>query len=55
LTAAYFQQWTHLFTSTVDEMFTGEKAALAKQRAISISTVMQIKILQEPGDGNKTN
>ena len=46
LSAEYFQQWTHLFISTVDELFTGEKAELAKQRATSISTVMQIKILQ---------
>jgi hemoglobin len=52
LTAEHFQQWTNLFTSTVDELFTGEKAELAKQRAISISTVMQIKILHQPGDIN---
>jgi hemoglobin len=45
LTAGHFNQWTYLFTSTVDELFAGEKAALAKQRAISISTVMQVKIL----------
>jgi len=40
-----FKQWILLFVSTVDELFEGEKAELAKQRAISISTVMQIKIL----------
>jgi len=45
LSAEHFHQWVHLFTSTVDELFAGEKAELAKQRAISISTVMQIKIL----------
>lgn len=53
LTTEHFNQWTYLFTSTVDELFTGEKADLAKQRAISISTVMQIKILHQPGDINK--
>lgn len=53
LTAEHFQQWTNLFTSTVDELFAGEKAVLAKQRAISISTVMQIKIIQQPGDIDK--
>jgi hemoglobin len=53
LRAEHFQQWTHLFTSTVDELFTGEKAVLAKQRAISISTVIQIKILHHPGDITK--
>ena len=52
LTAEHFQQWTRLFTSTVDELFTGEKALLAKQRALSISTLMQIKIIQKPGDFN---
>jgi len=53
LTAEHFKQWTHLFTSTVDELFAGEKAELAKQRAISISTIMQIKILHQPEDINK--
>jgi hemoglobin len=50
LQAAYFKQWTNLFNSTVDELFAGIKAELAKQRAVSISTVMQIKILQSAGD-----
>jgi hemoglobin len=53
LSADHFQRWTHLFTSTVDELFAGEKAVLAKQRAISISTVMQIKIVQQPGGMDK--
>lgn len=55
LTAEHFQQWTHLFIATVDELFAGEKAELAKQRAISISTVIQIKIIQQPGDINKVH
>ena len=45
LTTKHFKRWTDLFAATVDELFEGEKAFLAKQRAISISTVMQIKIL----------
>lgn len=44
LNKQHFDVWIHLFTSTVDELFSGEKAELAKQRAISIATVMQIKI-----------
>ncbi len=44
----HFQQWNRLFLSSVDELFSGEKAELAKQRALSISTVMQLKILH-PG------
>lgn len=45
LTAEFFTQWTQLFTSTVDELFAGKKAELAKQRAGSIGAVMQFKIL----------
>jgi hemoglobin len=48
LGANHFKQWTGLFMQTVDELFNGEIAELAKQRAVSISTVMQIKILQQP-------
>jgi hemoglobin len=52
LKAEHFRQWINLFTSTVDELFTGEKAVLAKQRAISIATVMQIKIIHPAGDAS---
>ncbi|WP_439506456.1 group III truncated hemoglobin [Sediminibacterium sp.] len=40
----HFQRWTSLFNETVDELFEGDKAELAKQRAMSIATVMQIKM-----------
>ena len=50
LTATHFQQWLDLFNSTVDELFAGEKARLAKQRAISIATLMQIKIIKQIRD-----
>lgn len=40
-----FDRWLQLFTQTVDELFEGEKAELAKQRALSIATMMRIKIL----------
>lgn len=40
-----FAKWIFLFTATVDKMFVGEKAQLIKNRAISIATVMQLKIL----------
>lgn len=49
LTKAHFTRWNELFLETVDENFEGEKAVIAKQRALSISTVMQIKILS-PGN-----
>lgn len=51
LKVSHFERWNHLFTSTIDELFEGEKAELAKQRALSISTVMQIKLF---GDDNKS-
>ncbi|MGG9971118.1 group III truncated hemoglobin [Ferruginibacter sp. SUN002] len=47
LTAAHFKEWTLLFTSTVDELFSGTKAELAKQRALSIATIMQVKIFTD--------
>jgi hemoglobin len=50
LNQADFMRWNMLFTSTVDELFKGEKAELAKQRALSISQVMQIKILSVSGE-----
>ena len=47
LTLEHFKQWNYLFIKTVDELFEGPHANLAKQRAVSISAVMQIKILNE--------
>ena len=44
LTPEHFNRWLQLFISTVDENFSGEKAELAKQRAMSIATVMQLKM-----------
>jgi len=46
LQKAHFDQWLSLFNATVDELFHGEKAALAKTRALSIATIMQVKIYQ---------
>ncbi len=44
LTPEHFKRWLQLFTSTVNELFKGDKAELAKQRALSIATSIQIKI-----------
>lgn len=41
----HFKRWIALFTGTVDELYAGEKAELAKQRALSIATIMQVKLL----------
>lgn len=47
LTPEHFTQWLALFTTTVNELFAGAKAELAKQRALSISTMIQVKIAQQ--------
>ena len=46
LTKTHFDRWQKLFIETVDEYFEGERANLAKQRAISIATMIQIKIIE---------
>lgn len=46
MSAAHFSRWLQLFGETVDALFAGEQAEIMKQRATSIATVMQIKILQ---------
>jgi hemoglobin len=40
----HFKTWLNLFISTVDDLFEGKKAALAKSRAKSIAAVMQFKM-----------
>jgi hemoglobin len=42
----HFETWLNYFNHTVDELFEGEKAFIAKERARSIATVMQIKLVQ---------
>lgn len=44
----HFDAWLRYFNETVDELFDGEKAFFAKERALSIATVMKIKIKQLP-------
>lgn len=46
LKAEHFETWLLYFNETVDEMFEGEIAFLAKERALSIATVMKIKLKQ---------
>ena len=46
LTKEHFITWLRYFKESVDELFDGEKAFQAKERATSIATVMQIKISQ---------
>jgi len=44
LQKAHFDTWLTLFSSTVDELFEGKIASLAKTRAKSIADVMQYKM-----------
>jgi hemoglobin len=40
----HFDRWIYLFTNTVDELFEGKIAELAKTRAKSISSIMLLKM-----------
>ncbi|MEP7142854.1 MAG: group III truncated hemoglobin [Ferruginibacter sp.] len=40
----YFETWLSLFTATVDELYEGKTATLAKNRAKSIASVMLFKM-----------
>lgn len=41
----HFRRWLQLFSGTVNDLFEGDNAEIIKQRATSIATVMQIKIM----------
>ena len=43
----HLDRWVKIFSETVDELFEGAKASLAKQRAASIATMMNIKLTGE--------
>lgn len=46
LLKSHFDTWLKHFSATVDELFEGPIALLAKQRATSVATMMQITIAQ---------
>lgn len=46
LNAAHFDQWNYLFINTINELFQGKRAELAKERALSISRIIQENILE---------
>ena len=48
LNAGHFQIWLAYFNKTVDENFKGEFAEKIKVKALSIATVMQLKIAVKP-------
>jgi hemoglobin len=50
LSPELFTIWLHHFYAAVDENFSGEKAEQIKTQALSIGTIIQIKIAQQQGD-----
>jgi hemoglobin len=48
-TAEQFGRWLELWSSTVDELFAGEKAELAKRQAARIAWSMSRRLLGESG------
>lgn len=45
LNEGHFKRWDKLFILTVDELFKGPKATMAKERALSISAILRQKVL----------
>jgi hemoglobin len=50
LSPELFKIWLHHLYTTVDENFKGTKAEQIKTQALSIATIMQIKIAQQKGE-----
>ena len=44
LSYGHFEHWVNLFHQTVDELFAGENAELAKSKAQYLSTIIQLKL-----------
>ncbi|MBC7759980.1 MAG: group III truncated hemoglobin [Phormidesmis sp. FL-bin-119] len=45
LNEGHFRQWNKLFVLTIDELFEGNNASLAKERALSISAILRQRVL----------
>jgi hemoglobin len=44
LTHGHFDRWLHLWTMTVDELFAGERAELAKSHAIRVAAAFESRL-----------
>lgn len=51
LTDEHFNQWKKLFFETIDELFEGKIAELAKEKANAMQFLMQYKIKQSETPG----
>jgi len=47
LEETHFERWLQLFSETLDELFSGKIATMAKTKAKSIASLMQFKMKQE--------
>ncbi len=48
LRVGHFQQWVNLWGSTIDELFAGERAELAKSHAVRVSKAFQRRLREDP-------
>jgi hemoglobin len=51
LRRAHFDQWLNLWTSTVDELFAGERAELAKAHAVRVARAFHQRLQTIPSAG----
>lgn len=52
-TKAHFTRWLSLFQETLNDSFEGQNTELARQRALSIATVMEIKLIHTEQKGQQ--
>ena len=52
-TKAHFTRWLALFQETLNDSFEGQNTELARQRALSIATVMEIKLIHTEQKGQQ--
>jgi hemoglobin len=52
-TAAHYERWLDLFTTTIDDRFAGQRAELAKSRARRMATALRRLLEGEHGAGDE--
>ncbi len=52
LTADHFNRWLELFSTTINELYSGPNAQLLKERAHSIAMIMRLKIIGHKVDSH---
>lgn len=53
LTSEDFRRWLEIFTETLTDHFEGERTEMARERAASIGTVMELKLRQDREEGTE--